>query len=106
MPRSISHPSNSNTQAKQAKCKAKEASKASEAAEDTRSPYVQQVAKQLLSSGELAKELGISRRSISRYADEGQISIALVTPGGRYKFDLDVVREELRKLAQERREGR
>ncbi|MCX2728951.1 helix-turn-helix domain-containing protein [Saccharopolyspora sp. NFXS83] len=62
--------------------------------------------KRLLSSGELAKELGISRRSISRYADQGLISAALVTPGGRYKFDLDVVRDELRKLAQERRSER
>lgn len=68
-----------------------------------RRPYVRHVAKRLLSSGELAKELGISRRSISRYADEGLISVALVTPGGRYRFDLDVVREELRKVAQDRR---
>lgn len=62
--------------------------------------------KRLLSSGELASELGISRRSVSRYADEGLISVALVTPGGRYKFDLDVVREELRKLAEQRRNDR
>ncbi|MDI2028894.1 MerR family DNA-binding transcriptional regulator [Saccharopolyspora sp. TS4A08] len=62
--------------------------------------------KRLLSSGELAVELGISRRSISRYADEGLISVALVAPGGRYKFDLDVVRNELRELAEKRREGR
>ncbi|WP_249124410.1 helix-turn-helix domain-containing protein [Saccharopolyspora erythraea] len=62
--------------------------------------------KRLLSSGELASELGISRRSVSRYADEGLISVALVTPGGRYKFDLDVVRDELRKLAEERRNDR
>ncbi|GAB2754813.1 hypothetical protein GCM10027174_32800 [Salinifilum aidingensis] len=59
-----------------------------------------------MSSGELADELGLSRRSISRYADEGLISIALVTPGGRYRFDLDVVSEELRQLAQKRREDR
>ncbi|MGI8310559.1 helix-turn-helix domain-containing protein [Saccharopolyspora hattusasensis] len=60
----------------------------------------------LLSSGELAKELGISRRSISRYADEGLISIALVTPGGKYRFDLETVREELRKLAEKHRRER
>nr|WP_228046460.1 MerR family DNA-binding transcriptional regulator [Saccharopolyspora sp. HNM0983] len=60
----------------------------------------------MLSSGELADELGISRRSISRYADEGLISVALTTPGGRYKFDLNTVREELRKMAQERRDQR
>lgn len=61
--------------------------------------------KRLLSSGELAKELGISRRSISRYADEGLISAALVTPGGRYRFDLETVQEELRKIAEEHRRG-
>ncbi|SDW63716.1 DNA binding domain-containing protein, excisionase family [Saccharopolyspora shandongensis] len=60
----------------------------------------------LLSSGELAKELGISRRSISRYADEGLISVALVTPGGKYRFDLETVREELRQLAKKHREER
>lgn len=60
----------------------------------------------LLSSGELAKELGISRRSISRYADEGLISIALVTPGGKYRFDPDIVREELREIAKKRRQER
>ncbi|MHA6802891.1 helix-turn-helix domain-containing protein [Salinifilum ghardaiensis] len=64
------------------------------------------MSKRLMSSGELADELGLSRRSISRYADEGLISIALVTPGGRYRFDLDVVSEELRRLAQKRREDR
>ncbi|WP_461145137.1 helix-turn-helix domain-containing protein [Salinifilum aidingensis] len=64
------------------------------------------MSKRLMSSGELADELGLSRRSISRYADEGLISIALVTPGGRYRFDLDVVSEELRQLAQKRREDR
>ena len=69
-------------------------------------PTFSRVTKQLLSSGELAKELGISRRSVSRYADEGQISVALITPGGRYKFDPDTVREELRKMAQERRDQR
>ncbi|MGI8309411.1 helix-turn-helix domain-containing protein [Saccharopolyspora hattusasensis] len=60
----------------------------------------------LLSSGELAKELGISRRSISRYADEGLITVALVTPGGKYRFDLETVRKELRQLAQKHRQGR
>lgn len=102
VPRSIRIPK-SDTEANKANCKAKEANKASEAAQDIGRLYVRRVATRLLSSGELAKELGISRRSISRYADEGLISVALVTPGGRYRFDLEVVREELRKIAQDRR---
>ena len=104
VPRSKSTPK-SDIEDSQANCKAKEANKASEAAQDRGRLYVRCVATRLLSSGELAKELGISRRSISRYADEGLISVALVTPGGRYKFDLDVVREEMRKIAQNRRPG-
>jgi excisionase family DNA binding protein len=68
------------------------------------SPYGQHVPKKrLLSSGELADELGLSRRSISRYAEEGLIRVAMVTPGGRFRFDLDEVREDLRKLAQDRK---
>lgn len=58
----------------------------------------------LIPSGELAKRLGISRRSISRYAEAGQITPELVTPGGRYMWNEQAVREQLRKLAQQRRE--
>ncbi|MCX2732498.1 hypothetical protein OOZ19_19845 [Saccharopolyspora sp. NFXS83] len=54
--------------------------------------------KRLLSPGELAKGARVCRRSISRYADEELISVALVAHRGRHKFDLDVVREEPRKL--------
>lgn len=50
----------------------------------------------LLTSGELAKALGISQRSIARYAQMGQLEPALVTPGGQYRWKLDEVREQLR----------
>lgn len=44
-------------------------------------------------------------QSASHHADLGMISIALVTPGGKYTFDLDAVREELRQIAEQRREA-
>ncbi|MDQ0378549.1 MerR family transcriptional regulator [Amycolatopsis thermophila] len=55
-------------------------------------------------SGELAAELGLSRRSISRYAERGWIRPALVTPGGQYRWDVEDVRKQLDAL-RERRPG-
>ncbi len=52
--------------------------------------------KRLLSSGELADELGISRRSISRYAERGWITPEFVSPGNRYFWDLDDVKRQLK----------
>ncbi|NIH86561.1 MerR family transcriptional regulator [Amycolatopsis granulosa] len=49
-------------------------------------------------SGELAAELGLSRRSISRYAERGWIKPALVTPGGQYRWDVEDVRNQLEAL--------
>lgn len=60
----------------------------------------------LLSSGEVAHELGLSPRTISRYARQGLITAEIVTAGGQYRFDLPTVRAELHQLAQRRREHR
>jgi len=56
-----------------------------------------------LSSGELADELGLARRTITRYAREGWITPAIVTPGGRYRWNLDRVQVELAELAERRK---
>ncbi|AIJ26810.1 regulatory protein MerR [Amycolatopsis methanolica 239] len=53
-------------------------------------------------SGELAAELGLSRRSISRYAERGWIRPALVTPGGQYRWDVEDVRKQLDALRERR----
>jgi excisionase family DNA binding protein len=52
----------------------------------------------LLSTGEAAQALGLNSRSISRWAKEGKITPALVTPGGQYRWNLDDLREQLRSL--------
>ncbi|RCW38825.1 helix-turn-helix protein [Halopolyspora algeriensis] len=52
----------------------------------------------LLTSGQLAKELGISHQSITHYARTGQLEPALVTPGGQYRWNLDDVHRQLREM--------
>lgn len=49
----------------------------------------------LLTSGELAAELGVSTQSIARWAREGIITPASVTAGGHYRWDLQKVKSEL-----------
>lgn len=50
----------------------------------------------LLSSGELADALGISRRSITRYVADGVLVPKFVTPGGQYRFDLEEALAQMR----------
>ena len=52
----------------------------------------------LLSTGEAARALGLSSRSLARWAAEGKVTPALVTPGGQYRFRLDDLRAELHKM--------
>lgn len=49
----------------------------------------------LLTSSQLATELGLSRQSIARYAARGWITPALRTPGGQYRWNLTDVHAEL-----------
>ncbi|MCI2416313.1 helix-turn-helix domain-containing protein [Saccharopolyspora sp. K220] len=60
----------------------------------------------LISSAELAKRLGLARRTISNYAQQGLITPALVTPGGQYRWRYEDVVAEMRALAAKRREER
>ena len=59
----------------------------------------------LISSSELAKKLGLARRTISNYAKNGWITPALITPGGQYRWRYDDVVVEMRKLAEQRRKN-
>jgi DNA-binding transcriptional MerR regulator len=57
----------------------------------------------LLTTTQAARELGVSARSLARWAQEGRLKPALVTPGGdkrsgRYLWDLDDLRDQLLKL--------
>lgn len=53
---------------------------------------------ELLTSSELARKLGLSRRAISQYAQRGQPEPAVVTPGGQYRWDLEDVMRQLREM--------
>ena len=54
-------------------------------------------ARRLVSSTELANELGLSRRSISRYVKRGWLTPTVVTPGGQYRWDVEDVRRQFRR---------
>lgn len=60
--------------------------------------------RRLLTSSEVAAELGLSRSSIARYATAGYITPEVTTPGGQYRWDLEKVREQLRAMNQRRRD--
>jgi DNA-binding transcriptional MerR regulator len=55
-------------------------------------------AERLLSTGEAARALGISRRTLAHYAKTGQLQPSLVLPSGYYKWDLEDIRRQLREL--------
>jgi excisionase family DNA binding protein len=56
--------------------------------------------RRLLSTGEVAKELGVSRASVLAWVRDGKITPTLTTPGGHHRFDLEDVRRQLRELRQ------
>jgi len=60
--------------------------------------------RRLLTSSELAAELGLSRQSIARYAARGWITPALRTPGGQYRWNIDDVTAEMDALWREQRD--
>jgi len=54
--------------------------------------------RKLISSGELAKELGVSARTIARYAADGLLTPAETTIGGHFRWVLEDVRQQMREL--------
>ncbi len=56
----------------------------------------------LVSTDEAAKALGISARTLTRYAADGRITPAVVLTGGKrrhYRWNLDDLQRQLRDLA-------
>lgn len=51
--------------------------------------------RKLLTSTELADELGLSASTIGRYVRDGSLKPTIVTPGGQYRWDLDDVKRQL-----------
>ncbi|GAA0945163.1 MULTISPECIES: helix-turn-helix domain-containing protein [Pseudonocardia] len=57
-------------------------------------------AERLVSTGEAARALGVSASSLARWAKEGRVTPALVTPGGdkrpgQYRWLVSDLREQL-----------
>ncbi|GAA4837612.1 MerR family DNA-binding transcriptional regulator [Saccharopolyspora rosea] len=52
----------------------------------------------LVTSGELARELGISPRTVARYVRDGLLKPTETTLGGHYRWDVEQVREQIREL--------
>jgi DNA-binding transcriptional MerR regulator len=50
----------------------------------------------LVSTSVAARELGIARSTLQRWATQGLITPDLVTPGGHHRWDVERLREELR----------
>jgi excisionase family DNA binding protein len=59
----------------------------------------------LLTTGELARELGVSRGAVLKWANDGLITPAFTTPGGHLRWDLDDVRRQVRELRQRPTDG-
>ena len=55
----------------------------------------------LLTTAQAAKALGISRRTLSRYAMDGQLKPTLVLPSGHYRWDLDDIRAQLQRMREQ-----
>lgn len=52
----------------------------------------------LVSTGVAAKEFGIDRGTLVRWWQAGQVTPAVVTPGGHARWDLQELRQQLRDL--------
>lgn len=64
------------------------------------------MAPKLLTSSQLADELGVSRRSVARYVRAGILVPELYTPGGQARFRLGDAKEQLREHSRRQREER
>jgi DNA-binding transcriptional MerR regulator len=54
--------------------------------------------RRLISTGELARALGISRETVRRYHNSGDLTPAELTPAGHPRWIEADVREQMRKL--------
>jgi DNA-binding transcriptional MerR regulator len=53
---------------------------------------------ELLTTAQAASALGVSRRTLARYAERKLLTPTLVLPSGHYRWDLDDIRRQLREL--------
>lgn len=52
----------------------------------------------LVHTSDAAKALGVSARSLARWAAEGRIRPDLVTPGGHMRWNIETLRQQLQAL--------
>lgn len=52
----------------------------------------------LLTTGQAARELGVSASTLLRWVRDGQVKPDLTTAGGHHRFDVENVRRQLRAL--------
>lgn len=53
----------------------------------------------LVSTAVAARRLGLSERTIQRWVQDGLITPDLTTPGGKYRWDVERLREQINALA-------
>lgn len=70
--------------------------------ENRERPNVQGVQgeEELISSGEVARRLGVTSRAIAKWVERGMLTPAVTTPGGRYRFRWSEVETQLREQRQ------
>jgi excisionase family DNA binding protein len=61
---------------------------------------------ELITSGEVARRLGVTPRAVGRWVARGLITPAVTTPGGRYRFRWSEVAAQLREQQQRDAEDR
>lgn len=55
----------------------------------------------LVTTTEAAKRLGVSARTLQRYVTAGLITPDLTLPSGRYRWDVDRLREQINAIPRE-----
>lgn len=57
---------------------------------------------ELVTTTAAAKRLGIAARTLQRYVTAGLIKPDLVLPSGRYRWDVDKLRDQINAIARDR----
>jgi predicted site-specific integrase-resolvase len=52
---------------------------------------------ELLTTAQAAQRLGISRRTLARYAESGKLLPTLVLPSGQYRWAMSDIRAQIRR---------
>lgn len=56
---------------------------------------IDRMADKFASTGEAARAVGVSTRSLARWAQDGTVTPAVRTPGGHLRWDIEQLRRQL-----------